>query len=211
MQESASASAFVADLLDRYSALPGALGPPPVAKSFADSWIARTGGVARLARHERIHQCDRVIDPPAVPGSIREINDSDLTLLLRWMRQFSLEVFPEQNPADAQLLDTIQRRRSASDGGFFVWEVAGELVTMAACGGRTPNGIRVGPVYTPPERRTLGYATALVAAVTSLMLQRGLRFCCLFTDLSNPTSNSIYRKVGYVPVTDIDQYAFDSR
>ena len=27
--------------------------------------------------------------------------------------------------------------------------------------------VRVGPVYTPPERRTCGYASALVAAVSS--------------------------------------------
>jgi predicted GNAT family acetyltransferase len=33
-------------------------------------------------------------------------------------------------------------------------------------------------------------------------------FCFLFIDLANPTSNSIYRRVGYEPMSDVDQYAF---
>ena len=32
--------------------------------------------------------------------------------------------------------------------------------------------------------------------------------CFLFIDLSNPTSNSIYQRVGYRPVTDVNQWAF---
>lgn len=41
-----------------------------------------------------------------------------------------------------------------------------------------------------------------------MLLDRGLRFCFLFTDLANPTSNSIYQRAGYEPVYDVDQYAF---
>ena len=36
----------------------------------------------------------------------------------------------------------------------------------------------------------------------------GRRFCFLFTDLANPTSNKIYQAIGYEPVCDVDQYGF---
>jgi predicted GNAT family acetyltransferase len=39
-----------------------------------------------------------------------------------------------------------------------------------------------------------------------MMLDRGMDFCFLFTDLSNPISNSIYAQIGYVPVTDCIMY-----
>jgi predicted GNAT family acetyltransferase len=67
----------------------------------------------------------------------------------------------------------------------------------------TPRGIRVGPVYTPPEHRNRGHAGACVAALSQLLLDRGHRFCCLYTDLTNPTPNRIYQRIGYPPVCDV--------
>jgi predicted GNAT family acetyltransferase len=40
------------------------------------------------------------------------------------------------------------------------------------------------------------------------LLDQGKQFTSLFTDLSNPTSNSIYQKIGYQPVCDFDLYRF---
>jgi predicted GNAT family acetyltransferase len=73
---------------------------------------------------------------------------------------------------------------------------------MTGYGGPTPGGIRIGPVYTPPEHRRRGYATILVAELSRWLLGRGHRACFLYTDLANPTSNSIYGKIGYRRVCD---------
>ena len=102
----------------------------------------------------------------------------------------------------------VERRRSDPDGGWRLWEDDGRVVSLAGFGSRTPNGIRVGPVYTPPEFRGKGYASALVGRMTAELLDGRHRFCFLFTDLANPTSNGIYRRIGYQAVTDVDQYAF---
>jgi predicted GNAT family acetyltransferase len=74
---------------------------------------------------------------------------------------------------------------------------------MAAWSGETPNGRRVGYVYTPPAHRRHGYATALVAYLSERILEDGCRFCFLYTDLDNPVSNSIYQQIGYRPVCDV--------
>src|SRR6478735_1448343 len=83
----------------------------------------------------------------------------------------------------------------AVEGG----DVVGATVSMGGYGGSTPNGGRIGPIYTPPELRRRGYASALTAELTQMLLDRGRRFCFLFTDLANPTSNSIYQQIGYRP------------
>jgi predicted GNAT family acetyltransferase len=70
---------------------------------------------------------------------------------------------------------------------------------MASALGSTPNGIRLGAVYTPPEFRSQGYGTALVASLSQLLLDSGHRFCFLYTDLSNPISNKLYMRIGYLP------------
>jgi hypothetical protein len=82
-------------------------------------------------------------------------------------------------------------------------------VSLAGWGGPTPNGIRIGPVYTPPEHRRRGYGSAVTAAASERNLDRGCRFCFLYTDLANPTSNRIYMDLGYEPVGDSAEYRFE--
>jgi predicted GNAT family acetyltransferase len=72
----------------------------------------------------------------------------------------------------------------------------------------TPNGIRIGPVYTPPEHRRHGYASAVTAGLSSRLLE-SRRFCFLYTDLANPTSNKIYEQIGYRRVCEAASIAFD--
>lgn len=88
-----------------------------------------------------------------------------------------------------------------------VWEVEGHPVSLAAAVAPTPHGIRLNNVYTPPEERGRGYASALVAALTQLLLDRGREFVFLHTDLANPTSNAIYQRLGYKLVADLQVYS----
>ena len=83
------------------------------------------------------------------------------------------------------------------------------LVAMAGLERETARGIAISWVYTPAHLRRHGYATACVAALTQRMLDNGKSFCCLYTDLANPTSNSIYQKIGYRPVCDVQDWIFE--
>ena len=76
-------------------------------------------------------------------------------------------------------------------------------------GEATPNGVRIAPVYTPLEHRRLGYGSAVTAAVSAERLASGRTFCFLYTDVANPTSNKIYTDIGYEPVCDSIDYAFE--
>lgn len=81
-------------------------------------------------------------------------------------------------------------------------------MSLTGIGGLTPTGIRIGPVYTPPEHRGAGYASNLVAAASQRQLDAGRSFVFLFTDLANLTSNHVYEALGFEPVSDIDRYKF---
>jgi predicted GNAT family acetyltransferase len=91
----------------------------------------------------------------------------------------------------------------------YLWVDEGHPVSMTGVGGLTPNGIRVGPVYTPRADRGRGYASNLVAQVSQAQLDAGRTFVFLFTDLANPTSNKIYQAIGYEPVSDLDEWEFE--
>lgn len=87
-------------------------------------------------------------------------------------------------------------------GGLTLWEDAGVPVSMAGVSRRIAGTVRVTTVYTPPEYRGRGYAAAVTAEVSRAAREEGAQEVLLFTDLANPTSNSVYRRIGYEAVSD---------
>ncbi len=198
--------ALAEDVARVYSAIPGVLAPIGPATRFVERWESLTPQRANVRANERIHKCSVVMRARSPRGGMRAYTGADRMLALQWTKLFIAESKLPKRASDAEIQGEIDRKLGAADGGFYFWDVDGETVSMAAAGGRTPNGIRIGPVYTPPNFRGAGYATALVADLTSLKLSSGLGFCFLFTDRANPTSNSIYTQIGYVPVIDCTMY-----
>jgi uncharacterized protein len=188
--------------------LPGVQGARGDAEHFAQRWAALHGQQIAPAMDLRIYQLTAVQPPVAVPGQMRRATEADRPLLEAWFAAFHEEATPGGIASDKAAIVT---RWLTSPSRFLaLWE-NGEPVALAGATGPTPNGIRIGAVYTPPEHRRRGYASALVAALSQHQLDAGKRFCCLFTDLSNPTSNHIYQTIGYEPVVDIAELRFAPR
>ncbi|MGH2486015.1 MAG: GNAT family N-acetyltransferase [Ktedonobacterales bacterium] len=199
------AIALLADNLRRaYGQLPGVTADSAIARAFAEEWRRVTGEPYRVVMAERIYQLDTVIPVGGVPGALREVSSEDRDLLIAWLDAFQREAIPGVITPPEQMVDQLF---AASARRMFLW-VDGEPVAMAGTGGQTPHGARIGPVYTPPSLRGLGYASACTAALSQLILDEGRRFCFLYTDLSNPTSNKIYQAIGYRPVSDADMVTF---
>ena len=193
------------DVASVFETLPGAVGPSAAVERFAGIWQTRTGTEARIGIRQRSYRAEQALVPVGVPGRLRPYMDDDRELVLDWMQAFVAEALGE-SPEDSE--GWLDRRLEDSAGGVVLWEDGEEPVSLGGWGGATPNGVRVGPIYTPPELRRRGYASALTAEITRMQLEGGRRFCFLFTDLANPTSNSIYQRIGYRPVTDVDQWTF---
>jgi hypothetical protein len=194
------------DAHSAFGSLPGVGGPREPVGRFAEIWQARTGAQAEISMRLRIYEAEETRPPEGVPGRMRPYEDRDRELVIAWMDAFVDEAMTEPPPDTSE--EWLERRVDNRDSGILIWEVDGEAVSMGGYGGTTPNGNRIGPIYTPPELRRRGYASALTAELTQMILDRGRRFCFLFTDLANPTSNSIYQQIGYRPVADADQWKF---
>lgn len=187
-----------------YTALPGVMGPEKEATRFAELWSRNNACAWSIEKRLRIHALERVIFPDSLPnGTLRLARPADLALLIDWMEAFSRETGTIAGNSRLRV-EGLLRNES-----IYVWE-DGAPRSMAAAAGRTPQGIRVGPVYTPPEFRGRGYATITVAWLSDRLLREGRRFCFLYTDLSNPTSNAIYARIGYEPVCDVVEVGFSN-
>ncbi|HEV2131717.1 MAG TPA: GNAT family N-acetyltransferase [Longimicrobiaceae bacterium] len=189
--------ALVEDVAAVYPSLPAVLGPEPEARRFAELWAERKGNRARPGMRQRIFQLDRVIWPERQPaGTLRVAGPEDRELVEHWMWAFSAEAGTPTHRIGRMAEERIRER------AIFLWEDP-EPCSMAGWVGQSPNGVRIGYVYTPLELRGRGYASACVAQASQRALDAGCRFCFLYTDLANPTSNSIYRRIGYQPVCDV--------
>jgi GNAT superfamily N-acetyltransferase len=190
---------------DACEACPGVhevLGPEPTVSDLAARMAELRGTQLAKRMAQRLHALTRVNELRGLPiGQLRVATESDLALGAAWFGAFLTEIGePSPGPIREQALHRIRTQ------GLYLWEIGERVVSMAARTGKTPNGVRVSFVYTPPELRGHGYATACVAAVSRLLLQQGNRFVCLYTDLSNPTSNAIYQRIGYEAVCDTGVY-----
>jgi predicted GNAT family acetyltransferase len=198
-------AAFAADAHAVDPGLGGLLAPTVGVAPFVETWRCLTGAEARPARSQRIYRVEKVSEVDEAPGTMRPFAADDRPLALDWLEAFFEEEFGGPDAVASER--TLHNRVSDPQGGVVLWEHDCVPVSLAAFGGPTPNGIRIGPVYTPPECRRRGYATALTAALTRSLLERH-RFCFLFTDLANATSNGIYLRIGYVPVADVEEWRF---
>jgi uncharacterized protein len=202
--------ALAGDLHSWRAALPGVHGGRDVSRAFAQRWEALAGVGARVVMAQRIYQTVEATRPAGVPGAARLYDPDDEELVLRWVEAFTAEAGDEAVPQlDAEAW--LERKLDDPDAEIMLWQDGDRPVSIAVSGSATPTGLRVGPVYTPPEKRRRGYAEAVTAEVTARALATGRRFCFLFTDLGNPTSNAIYQRIGYRPVSDVDQWVFEER
>jgi predicted GNAT family acetyltransferase len=203
-----AAALMLADVLSRYPDLPGVLGPVPLAAAFAAEWAAATDSHAERTLVERIYALQKVIAPAPPSGSMRRAEARDRDLLERWLIRFFEETGANGNVAARDAArGTIRDRLDTADAGLYFWDDP-DPVALAGFSGPTPAGVRIGPVYTPLDRRRRGYAAALVAALSQTLLDRGRTHCFLFADVANPTSNGVYQRIGYRPVADVEEYRF---
>ncbi len=192
--------ALVDRLADAWPDIPGVFGPADTVSRFAGRWAEALKVGATPVEGQRLYALDSLHAPTGVPGEIRAATEDDSELILSWVQGFERDT-----GSSVATAESIRRRIGA--GRIWIWDDR----TPVAMSTYTPvlDGVsRVGLVYTPPEHRRRGYGAACTAAVTQQALDTGAQRCVLYTQLHNPQSNAIYRRLGYRPVSEHLRYQF---
>jgi uncharacterized protein len=178
--------------------VPAIIAEEEIAKHFESEWKKLSGAQSEPGMRQRIYQLRAVKHHDYPSGCFRQTTAEDLSYAATWNASFHDDCFGNSVSEEC----TKAAQTMIENGDLYFWEDP-LPVSMAGFTRPTKNGVSVGYVYTPPEFRKKGYASALVASLSKLALKNGKEFCTLYTDLSNPTSNSIYRKIGYDVVADV--------
>ncbi len=197
---------FVAHWLAADPEPPGVTGPRDTAEAFARAWARHTNDAVTEAMAGRLFRLGDLVKPDT-NGFARHATEGDIDLLARWRDDFQVEATGHVRSSDDGSPGAVRRMLEMGDGTI-LWEHGGEPVSWAVVSVPIDGMSRVGPVYTPPAHRAKGYGSAVTAAVSQYALDAGAAAVVLFTNLANPTSNSIYQKIGYRPVYDSTELEF---
>lgn len=188
--------------------LPGVSGPVSVVEEFIEQYKGTSSeGSVRNSSIEEEHllYALKELTVPPVKGEMISAVPEDFDLIRSWYVNFGQDTGVFMPNPEGSIHAGMRR------GSYRFWLINGEKVSMAGHAPLvdTPTGLiaRIGPVYTPPAYRHNGFAGALTAALSQELLARGAKVM-LYTDAKNPTSNSIYQKIGFELIDKNIQFTF---
>ena len=195
-------------LLDNQIKIAGIVGPPATCEIFVKVWKKLSGLNYKLAVNQKIYQLEEVIMPLKQSGQQMLAQESHAGLVGQWLHEFNCEAIPHE-PTSVEKTTELAFQK-IKKGEVYLWQNdESEIVAMNFVGRPTDNGMSVTGVYTPKNFRGKGFASALVAKTSEQMLQSGRKFCVLYTDSSNSTSNKIYQKIGFKEVATSKHFIFN--
>jgi GNAT superfamily N-acetyltransferase len=182
----------------------GVFGRVPTAERIAADWAKLAGGTYRAVpkRAFRLFSFDEPTPPdPAPRGEARRTTLDEAGLATAWDKAFCEECgFLTVEDRAPFVRTAIEQRRQ------MLWTVDAVPVAQAVHTPIIAGTARIVGVYTPPEHRRNGYAAGLTWAITQQALADGAERVVLHTDLSNPTSNAVYQRLGFRPVHDATEF-----
>ena len=186
---------LVAALRAAAAEVPGVNGDVAAADRFAVAWTAAIGERATTVMAMDLYELGTLQHPEPPVGRARVAGEADLDLAVRWYTAF-------QQVTTSPVADVLPMvRERMDDRRLWLWEDAtGVPVSFAACTPAVAGVARIAPVYTPPEHRRHGYASAVTAACTADALARGAERVVLYTDVADPSANAMYRRIGFRPI-----------
>jgi hypothetical protein len=163
--------------------------PTEIADAFAAAWSQRAGTTVRGHRNCRVYRlagASQEMEMPGPAGGLRCATAEDRALLADWLTAFAAEANERLASASDLAADLI------GYGGAVFWEVpqrpsrlrdaahylpiphhrdpAHQPMALVTLTRPVAGTVRISIVYTPPERRHNGYATALTLAVSRAVL-----------------------------------------
>jgi ribosomal protein S18 acetylase RimI-like enzyme len=192
--------ALVNAIAEQGITLPGVNGDAATAAAFAGQWNERCKSSVAPFQANRIYELRERLEAPRVAGRLRQAAVSDRDLLLKWAVAFSVDIGEPSFGTESRVGQWLDSKQ------MWLWEDE-ERVSMAVGHSAVEGVVRISSVYTPPDKRGRGYASACVHTLSEQLRKQGYR-CMLYTDLGNATSNSIYRKIGYRPVAEALRFRF---
>jgi len=189
---------LVIKLSEKNWEIPGVLGEEKAVRIFDLYWTKIAGKKGETGMKQRLYILRNVNKINLPSGSFRKAKLVELDLAYKWSLSFHKDCIGEKAVNHTVKKDIM---KLINNEKLYFWQDT-DPVSMACITRPTVNGCTIALVYTPDRFRNKRYGTAVVSKLSQLILEKGKKFCTLYTDLSNPASNHLYQRIGYKAVAD---------
>lgn len=196
---------LIVSLIEQEISLSGVIGEVETANIFKELWLKKHQLNFKLNIHLGIYETKAIISPKNTTEIIQG-TENYIDVIFKFVKGFSMDCFPNREHKDEDI-QKLCARHINNKSLYLLKNDSGEIVSMAANTRGSTNGGTISLVYTPPELRGKGYGSIVTAKVSEIVLKEK-KFANLFTDLTNPISNSIYQKIGYKMIGENIHYDF---
>ncbi|HPJ02144.1 MAG TPA: GNAT family N-acetyltransferase [Candidatus Limiplasma sp.] len=174
-----------------------------LAQSFIRHYAAVSGKRFHPEQRLALSVTDHATPPGRMtPGRLRLATQDDLYYLPHWCADFNVACAIGAYDLQAGVENA---KKLVEEQQLYVWE-DGIPVSIAASHRKVTGCLIIGYVYTPPQLRGKGYASACVYTLTRDLLTDEYPQCALYIDCDNPVSNHIYEHIGYRRIGIHQQY-----
>lgn len=198
---------LIENIINNQIELVAVIGEENTSTYFKNQWIKIKNINFKINIHLGVYECFKVEFPEVILGELIQANVEHKIILQEYIKGFNQDCFPE-NPMTDEDIEKLMNRHLANKSIFLLKNKSNELVSMVANSRSTINGGTISLVYTPSKLRGIGYASSAVALLSEKIIFNGKKVVNLFTDLTNPTSNAIYQKIGFKKIGQNIHYDF---
>ncbi|MGH4125993.1 MAG: GNAT family N-acetyltransferase [Clostridium sp.] len=179
-------------------------GQVEIVKRIAKQYSNLFGVSYKISMRMQSYKCLEVIRPQNVQGELIRAELCHVGIVAEYCKGFAFDSFEKIVTKESQVSGAESLVKS---GDLFLWQVNNNVVSMANIAHRSMRHARINSVYTPNEQRKKGYACALMAELSFNVLKERLT-PMLYTDITNPDSNKVYKSIGYKECGRIDEIHF---
>ncbi len=190
--------------LEGKTLLPGITGEPKTVELFARSYSEARNIQYHTHMTMESYACPEAKKPSNVAGTLHQAAIRDLETVAGFFAGFSEGAYGISVDPASQIRAA---KGAIESGNLYLWFVDGSPVSMANIAHRSPRNARINAVYTPPDSRKRGYASAIVAELCAILESERL-LPMLYADLKNPDSNKVYQNIGFVECGQIVDLKF---
>lgn len=184
--------------------IPGVASFKESAILFAETYSALLGVGYKLDMGMKAYFCPKISMTAKRSENIIKATMEHLEIVAEFTAGFIRDGFHNEVTTESQ---KIPAAKLINGGNLFLHEANGKIVSMANIAHRASGYARINSVYTSPEQRGKGYAGMLMTSLCEEIFNEEL-IPVLFTDASNPASNKVYQRIGFVECGEIEQYSF---
>ncbi|WP_195574639.1 GNAT family N-acetyltransferase [Paenibacillus sp. 1001270B_150601_E10] len=189
------------------SRLPGVTGDSSLISGFVEQYAREHHLTPTIRMELQAYHCPLVSEPVGVRGHRRTAAEGDEEVIARFLVGLNDEAMNHK----VQLEDVRPRVQAMiPTGNLHVWEVDGQVVSLAAATHRSPRHVRINMVFTDPNHRGKQYAGALVGGLSKAFIEKGCT-PMLYADANYASSNKAYQRIGFVECGRLTEYRFDEQ